>query len=69
MMRDLVIATRNPGKLKEIREILKDVPFNVLGLDTFPDAPEVVENLITFAGNCSLRVLLSIQAVVLFFKY
>lgn len=55
MMRDLVIATRNQGKLREIREILKDVPFNVLGLDTFPDAPEVVEDADTFAGNAEKK--------------
>lgn len=40
MMRDLVIATRNQGKLREIREILKDVPFNVLGLDVFLMPPK-----------------------------
>lgn len=50
-MRDLVIATRNQGKLREIRELLKSVPFNVLGLDSFPDAPEVNEDAGTFAGN------------------
>jgi XTP/dITP diphosphohydrolase len=57
VMRDLVIATRNPGKLKEIRELLKAVPFNVLGLDAFPDAPEVVEDADTFAANAEKKAL------------
>jgi len=55
VMRDLVIATRNQGKLREIREMLKDAPFNVLGLDAFPDAPEVVEDAETFAGNAEKK--------------
>ena len=56
-MRDLLIATRNLGKLREIRELLKSVPFNVLGLDAFPDAPEVVEDADTFAANAEKKAL------------
>jgi len=55
VMRDLVIATRNPGKLREIRELLKETSFNILGLDAFPDAPEVVEDAETFAGNAEKK--------------
>ena len=55
MMRDLVIATRNLGKLREIRNLLQDVPFRVLGLDVFPDAPEVDEDASTFAGNAEKK--------------
>ena len=57
MMRDLLIATRNPGKLREIREMLHSVPFNVIGLDAFPDAPEVVEDADTFAENAEKKAL------------
>ena len=57
MMRDLVIATRNHGKLREIREILKGAPFKVLGLDAYPDAPEVDEDADTFAGNAEKKAL------------
>jgi XTP/dITP diphosphohydrolase len=56
-MRDLVIATRNPGKLREIRAILNGTPFNVLGLDSFPDAPEVDEDADSFAGNAEKKAL------------
>lgn len=54
-MRDLLIATRNPGKLREIRELLKGAPFHVIGLDSFPDALEVVEDADTFAGNAEKK--------------
>ena len=57
MMRDLVIATRNPGKLREIRELLREASFNILGLDAFPDAPEVIEDAETFAGNAEKKAL------------
>jgi XTP/dITP diphosphohydrolase len=57
VMRDLVIATRNHGKLREIREILKEAPFKVLGLDAFPDAPEVDEDADSFAGNAEKKAL------------
>ena len=36
----LVIATRNPGKTREIREILKDFPIAVKNLDDFGPLPE-----------------------------
>jgi XTP/dITP diphosphohydrolase len=55
VMRDLVIATRNHGKLREIRELLKGAPFKVLGLDAYPDAPEVDEDATTFAGNAEKK--------------
>lgn len=47
----LVVATRNAGKLKEIRRLLEGQGVQVLGLDSFPDAPEVEEDGATFAAN------------------
>lgn len=48
---ELVIATRNQGKLKEIRRLLADVPIEVVGLDAFADLPEVAEDGDTFEAN------------------
>ena len=48
---DLVIATRNQGKLREIRRLLQDTPIVVLGLESFPGLPEVEEDGATFADN------------------
>jgi XTP/dITP diphosphohydrolase len=48
---ELVVATRNAGKLKEIRRLLEGTGIAVLGLDAFPPHPEVVEDGATFAEN------------------
>lgn len=50
-MTDLVIATKNPGKLREISRLLEGSDFRVVGLDAFPDAPEVVEDGDSFKAN------------------
>lgn len=50
-MMTLVVATGNAGKLKEIRRLLEGRGIEVLGLERFPDAPEVVEDGDTFAAN------------------
>ncbi|MFQ5417286.1 MAG: RdgB/HAM1 family non-canonical purine NTP pyrophosphatase [Myxococcota bacterium] len=34
--RAIVVATSNPGKLREFREILAGIPLELLGLDAFP---------------------------------
>lgn len=48
---ELLVATRNAGKLREIRELLADEGFTVYGLADFPDLPEVVEDGDTFQAN------------------
>lgn len=47
----LVVATRNPGKLREIRRLLAREGLGVLGLDGFPGAPEVLEDGQSFSEN------------------
>jgi XTP/dITP diphosphohydrolase len=51
----LVVATRNRGKVEEIREILSDLPIQVYSLENFPDAPEVEEDGDTFEENASKK--------------
>ena len=53
-MKTLVIATRNAHKVGEIRAILGD-GFRYLSLNDFPEAPEVVEDAGTFAGNATKK--------------
>jgi len=48
---DLVIATTNKGKLKEINALLKGLDIKVKGLADFPGAPDVVEDGLTFKAN------------------
>jgi XTP/dITP diphosphohydrolase len=63
----IVLATRNPGKIAELRRILRQYPgsippggqrppgVEVVGLEEFPDAPDVPETELTFAGNALLK--------------
>ena len=50
-MTELVVATRNAGKLREIGHLLAGEGIAVLGLEAFPELPEVVEDGDTFAAN------------------
>lgn len=53
----LIVATRNPDKLIELRRILEAgrVPVDVGDLDEYPDLPEVAETGLTFAENALLK--------------
>jgi len=48
----LVLATRNEGKLRELARIIDS---QVIGLDAFPDAPDVPETGATFEANALLK--------------
>jgi XTP/dITP diphosphohydrolase len=54
-MRRLVVATRNPGKLHEVKTILADVGIEIVGLEVLPDLPEIEETGSTFLENASLK--------------
>ncbi|HVF20618.1 MAG TPA: RdgB/HAM1 family non-canonical purine NTP pyrophosphatase [Mycobacteriales bacterium] len=57
----VVLATRNAGKVVEVRRILAAEPrlaslgIELVGLEDFPDAPEVDETGDTFAANALLK--------------
>jgi XTP/dITP diphosphohydrolase len=53
--REIVIASRNRGKIVEIQQIFADLPFKLHTLADFPDAPEVEETGSTFAENARLK--------------
>jgi XTP/dITP diphosphohydrolase len=53
-MTTLLIATRNAHKVGEIRAILGS-QFQFFTLNDFPDAPKVVEDADTFAGNATKK--------------
>ena len=53
-MTTLLIATRNAHKVGEIRAIL-GAQFQFLTLNDFPNAPKVVEDAPTFAGNATKK--------------
>ena len=52
----LVFATRNKGKLKELRQLIGHVhELDILNLDDLPGAPEVEEDGDTFADNAAKK--------------
>ena len=56
-MHKLVIATTNHNKVKEMRALLKDMPFMILSLSDFKNVPEVVEDGKTFKDNAAKKAL------------
>jgi XTP/dITP diphosphohydrolase len=51
----IVLATRNPGKVAELRRILAAYDVGLVGLDDYPDVPEVPETGETFIANALLK--------------
>jgi XTP/dITP diphosphohydrolase len=54
-VRKLLIATRNPGKAREMAAVLADLPFEIVSLADYPDAPEAEETGATFVENAVLK--------------
>ncbi len=52
---ELVVATRNAGKLKEIRRLLEAQGVTIIGLEQFPELPDVAEDGDTFAANATKK--------------
>jgi XTP/dITP diphosphohydrolase len=50
-MMELLVATKNKGKLREIKALLADLDIKVTSLADYPDAPEIIEDGKTFAQN------------------
>jgi XTP/dITP diphosphohydrolase len=51
----LLVATTNPGKLREIRGILAGAPVELVSLEQFPGLAEPEETGATFAENARLK--------------
>jgi XTP/dITP diphosphohydrolase len=56
-MRTLLIATTNPGKIREIQGILAGAPIELATLEQFPGIAEPEETGRTFAENARLKAL------------
>ncbi len=52
---ELIVATRNQHKLKEIKTLLKGLPLKVLSLDSFKNVPEVKEDGHTLEANAKKK--------------
>lgn len=47
----ILLATRNPGKIKEINRLFQEIDTEFVGLDSFNDLPDVVEDGDTYRAN------------------
>ena len=54
-MKTIVVATGNPGKVKECAAVLSPAGFTVLGLDALADTTPVEETGSTFEANARLK--------------
>ncbi|GGK86285.1 non-canonical purine NTP pyrophosphatase [Sphaerisporangium melleum] len=56
-MTKVVLATRNEGKIAELRRILAeaDQQIELVGLDAFPEIGEIAETGLTFAENALIK--------------
>ena len=50
-MRELIVATKNKGKLKEIQRLLAGFDLRITSLADYPKCPDIVEDGDTFASN------------------
>ncbi|MCA1639861.1 MAG: XTP/dITP diphosphatase [Acidobacteria bacterium] len=51
----LLIATKNAGKIKELSQFLADLPVNLRSINEFPNVIEAEETGATFAENAALK--------------
>ncbi len=55
--KEIIIASRNQGKIKEFKELLSGFPINIKGLSELPPIPEPVEDGKTFEENAYKKAL------------
>jgi XTP/dITP diphosphohydrolase len=51
----LLLATQNEGKLRELRQLIGDLPFELYGLSDFPNVESIPETGASFCENASLK--------------
>lgn len=54
---ELLVGTRNKGKVREIQKMLEGLPFKLRSLSEFPEIPEVEEVGRTYEQNSTLKAL------------
>ncbi len=54
-MKELIIATKNKNKFREMRTAFKAFPFDIKSLDEFKELPDAVEDGKTFADNALIK--------------
>ncbi len=54
-MKAIVLATHNPGKVKELQALLKDLPLIIKSLQDYPELPRIKETGRTFLENAGIK--------------
>ncbi len=51
----IVFATKNEGKVREIREMLEGTGIEVISLNAYPDTPEIIEDGASYLENALIK--------------
>jgi len=54
-MKDLIFATGNEGKLREVKKLFADTGFNVISIKELEGVPEIIEDGETFEDNAFIK--------------
>src|SRR3989441_9849069 len=54
---EVVLATRNPGKVRELLDLLRDLPLQVYTLHAFPQIRDLQEDGLTYTENAISKAL------------
>lgn len=57
--RKLVLASRNADKLRELKELCGEMPFEVCSAADYPGLPEVIEDGTTILGNATRKAIIT----------
>jgi len=57
--RKVVLASRNPDKVRELRQLFVDTPFEAVSAEDYPGLPDVIEDGTTLAGNARRKAVIT----------
>ncbi len=61
-MKKIVVATKNPGKIREMTMAFRELPVELVALASFGRLPDAVEDGETFAANAEIKARFYMQA-------
>lgn len=61
-MKRIVVATKNPGKIREMTAAFRELPVELVTLASFGRLPDAVEDGETFAANAEIKARFYMQA-------
>lgn len=61
-MKKIVVATKNPGKIREMTMAFREFPVELVALASFGSLPDAVEDGATFAANAEIKARFYMQA-------